>query len=131
MSIDFVGDFLTVIRNATRVSKPFVIVAHSNMRFAIANILKKEGFVNDIVVQDLGDNKKVIKVSLKYVAGESVIHQIDRVSTPGCRYYSSIKDVRPVIGGLGISILTTSRGVLTHKEAKKLQVGGEIICTVW
>ncbi|RTL05961.1 30S ribosomal protein S8 [Candidatus Dependentiae bacterium] len=131
MSIDCIGNFLTIIRNATRVSKTFVLVPHSSMRYAIALLLKQEGFVKDVSVEELGNNKKNIKVALKYVGGESVIHEIKRVSTPGCRMYSSIANVKPVIGGIGISILTTSRGVLTHKQAKKLNVGGEVLCTVW
>lgn len=131
MSIDCIGDFLTIIRNATRVSKTSVLIPHSNIRFAIALLLKQEGFVRDVGVEEIGNNKKTIKITLKYVDGESVIHEIKRMSTPGCRTYSSIQDVRPVIGGIGVSILTTSRGVLTHKQAKKLNVGGEVICTVW
>lgn len=131
MSIDCIGNFLTIIRNATRVSKTFVLVPHSNIRYAIAMLLKQEGFVRDVSVEELGNNKKNIKIALKYVSGESVIHEIKRMSTPGCRMYSSIENVKPVIGGIGVSILTTSRGVLTHKQAKKLNVGGEVICTVW
>ena len=131
MSIDCVGDFLTVIRNATHVSKTSVLIAHSNVRFAIAMLLKQEGFIKEVSIEDIGNNKKIIKIMLKYVDGESVIHEIKRVSTPGCRMYASIRDVKPVIGGIGVSILTTSRGVLTHKQAKKLNVGGEVICTIW
>lgn len=131
MSIDCIGDFLTIIRNATRVSKTSVLVPHSNIRYAIAMLLKQEGFVWDVGIEDVGNNKKNIKIMLKYVNGESVIHEIKRMSTPGCRMYSAIEGVKPVIDGIGISILTTSRGVLTHKQAKKLHVGGEVICTVW
>ncbi|HTM06568.1 MAG TPA: 30S ribosomal protein S8 [Patescibacteria group bacterium] len=131
MSIDCVGDFLTIIRNAARVSKLSVLIAHSNMRFAIAMLLKREGFVKEVTVEEIGNNKKVIKITLKYVDGESVIHEIKRISTPGCRVYSSIQNVKPVIGGIGVSILTTSHGVLTHKQAKKLNAGGELICTIW
>lgn len=131
MSIDCIGDFLTIIRNATRVSKASVLVSYSNIRYAIAMLLKQEGFIKEVGIEELGNNKKNIKIMLKYVSGESVIHEIKRASKPGCRMYSSIDQVKPVIGGIGISILTTSRGVLTHKQAKKLNVGGELICTVW
>ena len=131
MSIDCVGDFLTVIRNATRVSKTSVLIAYSNMRFAIAMLLKQEGFIKDVSVEDIGNNKKTIKIMLKYADGESVIHEIKRISTPGCRMYSSIRAVKPLIGGIGVSILTTSRGILTHKQARKFNVGGEVICTIW
>lgn len=131
MSIDFVGDFLTIIRNAVMVSKPSIATAHSNMRYAIASILKEEGFINEIVVENVGTNKKVMKLKLRYVDGESAIHDIKRISTPGCRVYAGITEVRPVIGNLGISILSTNRGVMSHKKAKQLNVGGEIVCTVW
>jgi small subunit ribosomal protein S8 len=131
MSIDFIGDFLTIIRNATMVSKPHVVVAYSHMRFSIATILKSEGFVKDVIIQNVNNYKKELKIHLKYVDGESVIHEIERISKPGCRKYVSISNVKPVIGGLGLSILTTSKGVLTHKDAKKNKTGGEIICTVW
>lgn len=75
--------------------------------------------------------KKKLKVVLKYVDGEAVIHEIQRVSKPGRRVYAGNKEIKPVIGQLGISILTTSHGVMAHQKAKKLSVGGEVICTVW
>lgn len=130
MSIDSIGDFLTIIRNGVMVSKPFVLVPSSKMKVAITDILQREGFIRgyEMITED---NKSFIKIMLKYVYNESVIHEITRISKLGGRCYSSIKRVKPVIGGLGISILTTSRGVLSHKEAKKLNVGGEVICTVW
>ena len=132
MSIDCIGDFLTVIRNGVLVSKPFVMASYSKMRFSIASILKEEGFVKDIVIEDNGRvNGKKIKVILKYFSGESVIHEIKRMSKPSCRVYSSVDKLSPVIGGLGLSILSTSNGVISHKKAKNQNVGGEIICTVW
>lgn len=100
------------------------------MRLMIANILKNEGFVRDVVEHGEGANK-IIRVHLKYVDGESAIHEIKRVSRPGGRVYTRIHDVKPVIGGLGLTILTTSRGVLTNKQAKQAVVGGEVLCTVW
>jgi small subunit ribosomal protein S8 len=131
MSVDVVGNFLTIIRNATMVSKPFIVTEHSMKRYAIAKILKDEGFVKEIIVEDVGSNKKNIKVVLKYYQGESVIHAITRISTPGRRVYVGRDEIQPVIGGLGLSILNTNKGVLTHKQAKQLNVGGEIVCTVW
>lgn len=131
MSMDCIGDFLTIIRNGILVSKSFVAAPHSKMREAIATILKEEGFIKDFLVEELDSNKKSIKILLKYYGGESVIHQVKRISKPGCRVYSPIGSVRPVIGGLGLSILSTNRGVMSHKKAKQQQVGGEIICTVW
>ncbi len=131
MSVDSIGDFLTIIRNATMISKPFIVAPYSKMKFAIAQILKKEGFVQDVVVLDSDSVQKKLKVFLKYVNGESVIHEIKRVSKLGRRFYTGIKDIKPVIGGLGLSIVTTNCGVISHKKAKQLNIGGEVICTVW
>jgi small subunit ribosomal protein S8 len=130
MSIDSIGDFLTIIRNGLMRSMADVKAPYSRLRFDVAGILKDEGFVKDVLVVEK-DNKKFIKVFLKYVDGESVIHEIKRVSTPGRRYYASAHELKPVIGGLGVSILTTSHGIFTNKKAKQKSIGGEIICTVW
>ena len=132
MSIDSIGDFLTIIRNGLMVSKPSILSPYSKMREAIAQILKDEGFIRDFsVIQPDESNKKNLKIFLKYMDGESVIHEIARVSKPGRRSYTGSTHIKPVIGGLGISILTTSKGVISHKKAKDLGVGGEVICTVW
>ena len=132
MSIDSIADFLTIIRNGVMVSKSFVTAPYSKMRHSIAQILKNEGFITDFVILNAdSDAKKTLKVVLKYVDGESVIHEIQRVSKPGRRVYVGNKEIKPVIGQLGVSILTTSRGVIANKQAKKLSVGGEVICTVW
>src|SRR3989344_1002806 len=130
MSMDTIGNFLTMIRNGIQVSKPFVIVPYSKMNKAISDILIKEGFIRSTQEAEEG-GKKVLKVGLKYVGGESAIHELKRVSKLSRRNYSGVSEIKPVIGGLGISILTTNRGVVTQKEAKKLGVGGEVICTVW
>ena len=130
MSVDVIGDFLTVIRNGVRSSRPFVVIPHSVLRSKIADILKREGFIKDAVVE--GESpKKVLKIHLNYHQGESVIHTIQRISTPGRRYYSKVGNLKPVIGGIGIAILTTNRGVMTDKQAHQLNVGGEVICTIW
>jgi small subunit ribosomal protein S8 len=131
MSVDTIGDFLTIIRNGRMVSKPFVVAPYSKVKQSIANILKNEGFVRGFEIIEDASGKKSLKIALKYVNGESVIHEIVRESTPGLRMYVGAGSIKPVIGGLGLSIITTSRGLLTHKEAKKLGVGGEVICTVW
>ena len=131
MSVDSIGNFLTIIRNAIMVSKPFVVAPHSKMKFAVAQILKKEGFVQDAIVLDSDGPKKNLKIFLKYVDGESVIHEIKRVSKLGRRFYTGVEGIKPAIGGLGLSIVTTDRGVISHKKAKQLNVGGEVICTVW
>ncbi len=136
MSIDTIGDFLTVMRNGLQRAKSFVVVPHSGLKQAILETLKVEGFIRDYAVLSEGDVKKFLKIYLKYVEGESVIHEIARVSRPGCRRYAQVvtkgrHKIKPVIGGLGVSIVTTSHGVMTHKKAKGLGVGGEVICTVW
>lgn len=132
MSVDTIGNFLTVIRNGIAVAKSRVRVPHSRINQKIAEIMKQEGFVRDVVVEtSSATGFKELRVDLKYVGGESVIHNVQRVSTPGRRVYRNVRQVSPVIGGLGVSILTTSKGVMTDKEAKQRVVGGEIICTVW
>ncbi len=130
MSIDTIGNFLTIIRNGVKANRPSVLALSSKMNKTLAQILKAEGFIRDFSEITEGPAKK-LKIVLKYVEGESVIHEIKRVSKLGCRTYAGVADIKPVIGGLGLSILTTNRGVVTHKEAEKLGVGGEVICTVW
>lgn len=132
MSIDAIGDFLTIIRNGVMVSKSFVTAPYSKMRYSIAQILKDEGFINDFVIINADSTAtKRLKIVLRYVDGESALHEIKRESKPGLRVYSAINAIKPVVGKLGISILTTSRGVMAHQKAKRLSVGGEVICTVW
>lgn len=130
MSKDVIADFLTIIRNGIMRSKNSVASNYSKLRYEIAQILKEEGFVSDVIVEDQ-DKEKQIKVVLKYVDGESVIHEVKRVSKPSRRIYTHVDDIKPVIGGLGISIITTNKGVMTDKTAKQLRIGGELICTVW
>ncbi len=131
MSVDTIGDFLTVIRNGVLASKKEVTTPYSRLKHEIAQILKDEGFLRDIIVEDTGKSYKQLRLMLKYTKGESVIHEINRISKPGRRTYESIARIKPVIGGLGITILTTHRGVMTHKKARQLGVGGEVVCTVW
>ena len=131
MSVDAIGNFLTIIRNGITVGKREVTAPYSRLKHDIARVLLNEGFITSIDDVELGNNKKNLVVGLKYVNGESVIHEIDRVSTPGLRQYKGHTAVKPVIGNLGISILTTSKGVITNKKARALGVGGEILCTVW
>lgn len=131
MSQDSIGDFLTIIRNGIMASKPYVVAPFSRLKLDIANILVQEGFVQGVETVELEAGKKTLKVRFKFVNGESVIHEIKRISRPGGRCYAGSKRLDPVIGGLGISILTTSKGVMTDKQAEQLAVGGEVICTVW
>ena len=130
MSIDTIGNFLTVVRNGLMVNKRSVTVQHSNLKEQVAKVLKEEGFIKDFKKVQEG-TKSFLTIMPKYVNGESVIHELTRISTPGRRHYEKSNSVTFVIGGLGISILTTSKGVLTDKQAKKLNIGGEVICHVW
>lgn len=130
MSIDTIGNFLTVVRNGLMVNKRSVVVQHSSLKEQLAKVLKEEGYIKDFKKMQEG-TKSFLTIWLKYVNGESVIHELNRVSKPGRRHYEKSNNVTFVIGGLGNSILTTSKGVLTDKQAKKLNVGGEVICHVW
>ena len=130
MSIDAIGNFLTIIRNGLMASKPSVVAAHSKINVAIAQILQDEGFIRSFAVTHDGAHP-AITIYLKYVDGESVIHEITRLSKPSRRMYVGSKNIKPIIGGLGFSILTTSKGIVTQKKAQELGVGGEVICTVW
>ena len=130
MAKDVIADFLTIIRNGISRSKSSVVMSHSKLRYEIAQILKQEGFVSDVLLEEK-EGRSAIKVVLKYVQGESAIHEIVRVSKPSRRVYTPIDRIKPVIGGLGVNILTTSKGVMTDKVAKHQRVGGELICTIW
>jgi small subunit ribosomal protein S8 len=129
MSVDTIGNFLTIIRNGLKIGKRVVVAPHSRITASIAQILKNEGFVQDFVVE--GDVKKVIKVFLRYVNNQSAIHAIERVSSPGRRCYEKVRNLNPVKGNLGVLILSTSQGLMTDKQAKDLSVGGEVLCLVW
>ncbi len=132
MSIDILGNFLTIIRNGIARSKTSVTAPYSQVKYELALILQEEGFIAGIEIMNDNDIvNKQLKIFLKYVNNESVIHEITRVSKPSRRVYANIAQIKPVIGGLGISVLTTNKGLVTDKTAKKIRVGGEIICTVW
>lgn len=131
MSVDTLGDFLTIIRNAVARSRGTVSAPYSRLKQQVAEILKKEGFIRDFSLDESTDGCKKIKLYLKYVDGEAVIHEISRVSRPGQRVYEGSSQLRHVVSGLGISIVTTSSGVMTDKEARQRRVGGEVLCMVW
>ena len=131
MLTDPVADILTRIRNAGAARHGKVEVPASKLKVEIARILKEEGYITNYRVAD-ESGKPVIKIYLKYNPDSSpVISRIDRVSKPGCRVYSSSRRVPLVIGGMGVNIVTTSRGVMTGKQARKEGVGGEILCSVY
>ena len=128
---DPISDMLTRIRNAMAVDKRFVDIPVSNMKKRIAFVLKQESYIEDFVfVKDGIDSK--IRIFLKYdIKGNAVITSIERVSKPGRRVYVNQNQLPRVLDGLGISILSTSKGVLSNKVAKRFGVGGEVICNVW
>ena len=131
MSIDSIGNFLTIIRNGLMSSKRVVVAPFSNEKVGILAVLKEEGFIKDYQKIEDEKNKAVLKIHLKYVNGEPVIHELTRISKPGRRAYSAVNNITPVIGGLGIAILSTNKGIVSDKDARKLMVGGEVICSVW
>jgi small subunit ribosomal protein S8 len=126
---DTISDMLTRIRNASRVQLPTVELPHSRMKESIANILKKEGYVGEVSVE--GKLPKKIKLKLKYEGKKSVIEGLRRVSTPGLRRYVGATDIPRVRNGLGISVVSTSQGVMTGTQARKNNLGGELICYIW
>ena len=131
MFTDTIGDMLTRIRNANEARHDMVNIPYSKLKMSIAQILKAEGFVGDFAVAE-DSGKKNIKIHLKYAQnGHRVINHIERISKPGKRVYVAKKDIPKVLGGLGVSIITTSRGVMTGHKARVSNVGGEFICKVW
>jgi small subunit ribosomal protein S8 len=128
---DPVADMLTRIRNANSVGHEAVSVPASRMKKSIAGILKDEGYIDDFdLVKD--DKQGVINIKMKYSADkEKVISGIRKISKPGLRVYAKAEDVPRVLGGLGIAIISTSKGVISDKDARRLGVGGEVICYVW
>ncbi len=130
MMTDLIADMLSRIRNAVMVRKEYVDVLYSKLCEDIVKILKEQGFIKNYKT-DAEDNKKFIRIYLKYVNKEPVIHEIKRVSKPGLRKYIKAKNIKPYKSGIGVRILTTNQGVLTDKEAKKRNVGGEVICEIW
>ena len=126
---DTLADMFTRIRNAQQAGHATVSLPSSKQKVAVANVLKEEGFVDDYAVE--GDVKKVMHITLRYFEGKPVIESIQRVSRPGLRQYRGSGELPKVAGGLGISIVSTSKGVMTDRAARSAGVGGEIICEVF
>jgi small subunit ribosomal protein S8 len=128
---DLIADQLTVIRNAVRAGKKTVIIKRSGMLEKIMEIIKKEGFIENYKAME--DNKQgQIKIYLKYLdGGEPVMENLKRISKPGLRQYVPAKKVKSVRGGVGVAIFSTSKGLLTDKEAREQDIGGELICEIW
>lgn len=150
MMTDNVADMLTRIRNASCIERPAVDMPASHLKRNIAQVLKDEGFIIDYQVGEMAEDeeghkhfqpspadaaigpKTVLRVYLKYgPEGERVIRNIDRASKPGRRLYRRCAELRPVLDGLGIAILSTSRGVMSDRQARTQRLGGELLCTVW
>ena len=128
--VDPISDMLTRIRNANRALLPTVDLPHSRMKESIAHILKKEGYIAEVATEG-AKTKKKLKLKLKYDGRKGVIEGLRRVSTPGLRRYVSSTEIPRVRGGLGISIVSTSQGIMTGNQARKSNVGGELVCYVW
>jgi small subunit ribosomal protein S8 len=148
MMTDPLADMLTRVRNANRIERPAVDMPATKLKIAVAKVLKDEGFILDYQVglntpdesgatvfqqsSDLSRPKTVLRVFLKYgPEGERVIRKIDRASRPGRRLYRGSTELRPVLDGLGISIISTSKGVMSDRRARSQRLGGELLCTVW
>ena len=126
---DPIADMLTRIRNAQRTNKTTVSMPASKVKGAIANVLKDEGYIDDFNVQN-NDGKPVLNISLKYYAGRPVIEKIERVSKPGLRIYKGSQNLPKVMNGLGVTIVSTSRGVMTDRKAQAAGIGREVLCIV-
>jgi len=126
---DPISNMLSSIRNANRALLPAVVVPHSKLKESIARLLQKEGYVSQVAVE--GERIKKLKLTLKYQGRKSVITDLRRISTPGLRRYVGATEVPRVLNGMGISILSTPQGVLTGTDARKQNVGGELLCYVW
>lgn len=129
--IDPLGDMLTRIRNAQMRSKNKVATPASTLRERVLNVLKSEGYIRDFSRVDHDGGKAEFEIELKYFDGEPVIRQIERVSKPGRRVYASVKNIPRVANGLGVSILSTPKGVMADHEARDKNVGGEVLCRVF
>jgi small subunit ribosomal protein S8 len=131
MMTDPIADMLTRIRNAVRIERPFVDVPASKIKVSIADVLKREGYIWDhVTVENKPQN--ILRIQLKYGPnGERVIQQLRRVSSPGRRSFARVDQLPRVLQGLGISIVSTSHGVMSNREAKRKGVGGEVLCTLW
>lgn len=126
---DPVSDMLTRIRNAQQAEKESVSMPSSKLKVAIATVLKDEGYIDDFAVRG-ESSKPELQVSLKYYAGSPVIEKIERVSRPGLRIYKPSRDIPRVMNGLGVAIVSTSKGVMTDRKARGMGIGGEVLCIV-
>lgn len=127
---DPIADLLTRVRNAVKANKRKVDIPNSNMKKGITQILKDQRFINDFEV--LEDNKQgILRIALKYTNGVSAISGLERVSKPGLRIYSASETLPRVLNGFGICVVSTSKGLVTDKQARRDSIGGEVICKIW
>ena len=127
---DPIADMLTRIRNGHKIKAESVLMPSSKIKINIARVLVEEGYINGYQEEDLENNKKNLLINLKYYEGKPVIEKIERVSRPGLRVYKPTNELPKVMGGLGILILSTSKGVMSDRQARKQDQGGEILCVV-
>lgn len=127
---DPIADMLTRIRNAQAMAKPSVQMPASSKKLAIAQLLKEEGYLEDVAVSETGPGKRVMSLKLKYFHGKPVIEKVQRVSRPGLRTYRGKDELPKVLGGLGIAIVSTSKGLMTDSKARAEGLGGEVLCVV-
>ncbi len=127
---DPIGDLLAQIRNAVMARKKSLELPHSRMKFAVAQILAKEGYIGQIAKVGT-EERPQLSIELKYHGKEPAVLGMKRISKPGLRWYVNKEKIPTVVGGMGIAILSTPQGVMTGKEAKKRGIGGEVLCTVW
>ena len=128
---DPVSDFLTRLRNASKAGLAECVSPHSKLKESLASILKTEGYVSDVSTGSDAQGHKTVIVKLKYVNNAPALTNISRVSTPGRRLYTTYTEIPRVLNGLGISILSTSKGLLKDQDARRQKVGGELLCNVW
>jgi small subunit ribosomal protein S8 len=127
---DPIADMLTRIRNANRVGRRLVLIPKSKICTGIAQVLREEGYIEEFDVID-DERQGQIRVKLKYsTSGEKVIHTLDRESKPGCRVYRKVGDLPKILNGMGIVVISTSKGVMSDRKAREANVGGELLCTV-
>lgn len=128
---DPIADMLTVIRNGNSIHRETVMVPASKLKQGVVDVMKREGFLEDVRFLDESAQGK-LKIYLKYGPdGEQVIHRINRVSKPGRRVYAGVEDIKPVLRGIGVRILSTPAGILSDRECREKRVGGEVLCEVW
>ena len=128
---DPIADMLTRIRNAQTVGHTEVSMPASRLKSAIAQVLKDEGYIEEYALRDADGGRRELRIGLKYYAGRPVIERLERVSKPGLRVYKDRDSLPKVMNGLGVAIVSTSRGVMTGRQAVEAGVGGEVLCNVW